>query len=99
MKHKEKRCNMCSELFYPSCGFQIYCGSRTMKVGCSYRNQKLKQNKRRIANPDYFKKKKTEFMQRNENYLRNYSKEYYKNHKDYVKRRYEDSKKNKIIQL
>lgn len=35
----EKVCKRCNKIFTPTVGTQLYCGSKTMKLGCSYENQ------------------------------------------------------------
>lgn len=36
---KSKRCSKCKKEFIPTVGTQIYCGSKTEKIGCSYKEQ------------------------------------------------------------
>lgn len=63
-KYKDRNCEDCGIFFTPSVPYQKFCGSRTLKIGCSYK-QTVMRNKRygkkfREKNIDYYKDKPVE---------------------------------------
>ena len=90
---EERICKKCGQKFEPSIWNQVYCGSKTNKVGCSYWNININRTKRRLRN------KKYKAFQRN--YQKEWKKEQRRLNTDYakkqreLKRRYYRSEKGK----
>lgn len=89
----ERKCKRCQKRFIPSIWNQVYCGSKTNKVGCSYWNININRTKRRLRDEKYREYQK--------NYQREWRKMQRARNTDYAKRQKElkknDYHKNKTI--
>lgn len=72
--YKPKICKICGKEFIPRVGTQIYCGSKTNKIGCSFQEQKnkvkryLKSDKGKKWMNEYQKKRQKEHRKKNTDY-------------------------------
>lgn len=58
----EKKCQKCKKEFIPNTWNQIYCGSKTHKVGCSWWNVSARRNKERWSNDRKYREYQREYQ-------------------------------------
>jgi len=51
---KNKVCQKCGQIFKPLSSHQIYCGSKTKRMGCSWQN--VLENHRKLINTEFWQK-------------------------------------------
>ena len=56
IRNPKKSCEMCGLIFQPRNGRVMFCGSKTNKIGCSYKHGLIYQAKFRNNNTAYYKK-------------------------------------------